>query len=55
MNKEEFSLLFDQLMADRRDEMRAKYNRVLPSGELIFNRVYELYNQLLDAEEDSGE
>lgn len=25
-------------MADRRDEMRAKYNRVLPSGELIFNR-----------------
>ena len=25
-------------MADRRDDMRAKYNRVLPSGELIFNR-----------------
>lgn len=38
MNREDFSVLFDQMMEARREEMRAKYNRVLPSGELIFNR-----------------
>lgn len=29
---------FEKYMSMRRDEMREKYNRVLPSGELIFNR-----------------
>ncbi len=38
MTEEEFQLLFDRCMEAKRDEMRAKYNRVLPSGELIFNR-----------------
>lgn len=34
----EFALLFEKFMSGRRNEMRAKYDRVLPSGELIFNR-----------------
>lgn len=38
MEKEEFARLFDEMMADRREEMRQKFDRVLPSGELIFNR-----------------
>lgn len=29
---------FEVFMACKRDEMKKKYNRVLPSGELIFNR-----------------
>lgn len=35
---EEFETQFNQLMQIRRDDMVKKYNRVLPSGELIYNR-----------------
>ncbi len=35
---EEFELQFDSMMAERRDAMLQQYNRVLPSGELIYNR-----------------
>ena len=38
MDKKEFAGLFDELMEERRNDMRDSYNRVLPSGELIFNR-----------------
>ncbi len=38
MTDPEFEALFNRLMARRRDEMRARFNRVLPTGELIFNR-----------------
>lgn len=38
MNKDEFSQLFDLVMKDRRNVMKNQFNRVLPSGELIFNR-----------------
>lgn len=38
MDKEEFGRLFEEYMAAKREDMRAKYDRVLPSGELIFNR-----------------
>ena len=38
MEKEEFSRLLDECMADRREEMRRRYDRVLPSGETLFNR-----------------
>ena len=38
MSDEEFAVLFERYMASKRDEMLRKYNRVLPSGELIFNR-----------------
>jgi len=38
MDKKEFAGLFDELMEERRNDMRESYNRVLPSGELIFNR-----------------
>lgn len=38
MTDEEFAILFERYMARKRDEMKDKYNRVLPSGELIFNR-----------------
>ena len=34
----EFALQFETYMSRMRDEMRERYNRVLPSGELIFNR-----------------
>jgi len=34
----EFEKSFEQFMQIKRDEMREKYDRVLPSGELIFNR-----------------
>ena len=34
----DFGSAFDEFLAQRRDEMKAKYNRVLPSGELLFNR-----------------
>ena len=33
-----FQEQFEKYMTFKRDEMRKKYNRVLPSGELIFNR-----------------
>ena len=38
MDKEEFGTLFDELMRDRRIDMQNRFNRVLPSGELIYNR-----------------
>ncbi len=38
MTKEEFAGLFDEYMSAKRDEMRSKFDRVLPSGEYIFNR-----------------
>ncbi len=38
MTSEEFSRLFENHMAQKREEMRRKYDRVLPSGEYIFNR-----------------
>jgi acetyltransferase-like isoleucine patch superfamily enzyme len=38
MKIEEFQELFEQYMGNKRAEMRTMYNRVLPSGELIFNR-----------------
>lgn len=34
----EFALQFEQYMGRMRDDMRNTYHRVLPSGELIFNR-----------------
>lgn len=38
MDDKEFEALFEKYMSSRRDEMRSKFNRVLPSGEYIFNR-----------------
>lgn len=38
MDVETFGKLYEQYMGTKRDEMKRKYNRVLPSGELIFNR-----------------
>ncbi len=38
MTDREFEELFNRYMSKKRDEMREKYNRVLPSGELIYNR-----------------
>ncbi len=34
----EFEELFERYMSNKRNDMRSKYDRVLPSGELIFNR-----------------
>ena len=38
MELEEFEALFNCLMESKREKMRKSYDRVLPSGELIFNR-----------------
>ena len=38
MDQKDFGQLFEKHMKSARDEMKEKYNRVLPSGELIFNR-----------------
>lgn len=38
MKTEEFGALFEGWMAEKRQEMKDRYDRVLPSGELIFNR-----------------
>lgn len=38
MDNKEFAALFDSFMAFKRDEMKKLYDRVLPSGELIYNR-----------------
>jgi len=38
MTDQEFAELFERYMANKRDEMRERFDRVLPSGELIFNR-----------------
>lgn len=38
MTEKEFADLFEKYIADKRDDMKKKYNRVLPTGEYIFNR-----------------
>lgn len=38
MTELQFAQALDNYFNNKRDEMWAKYNRVLPSGELIFNR-----------------
>jgi acetyltransferase-like isoleucine patch superfamily enzyme len=38
MKTEEFGALFEGWIAEKRQEMKDRYDRVLPSGELIFNR-----------------
>lgn len=38
MDRAEFERAFDELMLSRREEMLKKYDRVLPSGEYIYNR-----------------
>lgn len=38
MDNMQFAENFNEYMRIRREEMKEKYNRVLPSGELIFNR-----------------
>ena len=38
MTEREFAQQFENYFSKKRDEMREKYNRVLPAGELIFNR-----------------
>lgn len=38
MTDQEFDNAFDRCMSNRREKMKKKFNRVLPSGELIFNR-----------------
>lgn len=38
MDKTEFENLFDDMMQSRRIDMQNRFNRVLPSGELIYNR-----------------
>ncbi len=38
MTEQEFGKLFEKYMENKREEMREQYNRVLPSGEYIFNR-----------------
>ena len=38
MTESEFENMFDNLMKRRRNEMKSQYNRVLPSGEYIYNR-----------------
>ena len=38
MTEIEFNSRFEQYMALKRKDMKSAYNRVLPSGELIFNR-----------------
>lgn len=38
MDIKEFGELFDAYLAEKRDAMRERFNRVLPTGELLFNR-----------------
>ena len=38
MTDQEFEELFERYMDKKRNRMKEQYNRVLPSGELIFNR-----------------
>ena len=38
MEREEFGKLFEAYMAGKREEMRGKYDRIVPSGDLIYNR-----------------
>ncbi len=52
MTDQEFEELFDRYMSRKRDDMRKKFNRVLPSGELIFNRFDK--GRYLECGEDSS-
>ena len=38
MTQKEFGDLFEEYMKSKREEMRERFDRVLPSGEYIFNR-----------------
>lgn len=38
MDNNEFGILFEKYLSNKRDSMKEKYNRVLPTGELLFNR-----------------
>lgn len=38
MTDQEFAEYFDRYMFHKRESMRVEYNRVLPSGDLLFNR-----------------
>lgn len=38
MDSIEFERLFDEMISKRRNDMKKKYDRVLPSGEIIYNR-----------------
>ena len=38
MNTNEFGALLETYLAEKRDTMRNRFNRVLPTGELLFNR-----------------
>ncbi len=38
MEKDEFGKALEEYLKDKRDEMLNRYNRVLPAGELLFNR-----------------
>ena len=52
MDIERLGESFEKYMSLKRDEMKAKYNRVLPSGELIFNRFDKA--KYLDCGENSS-
>jgi len=52
MTDQEFAELFERYLEDRRCDMKSKYNRVLPSGELFFNR-FEKSKYLLCGEGSS--
>lgn len=38
MEKKEFGTLLEEYLADKRDDMLRRFHRVLPTGELLFNR-----------------
>ena len=38
MDREEFGRLFEEYMAAKRDDMRERFDRIVPSGDLIYNR-----------------
>ncbi len=38
MTDQEFEKILDRYLQNKREDMRMKYNRVLPTGELLFNR-----------------
>jgi acetyltransferase-like isoleucine patch superfamily enzyme len=49
---EEFEARLDALLAQRREAMKTKYNRVLPTGELLFDRYKKA--EYLQAGQDSS-
>ena len=44
----EFEEKFEKLMQSRREDIRTKYNRVLPSGEYIFNSLNKIIDKYKD-------